>query len=120
MPKVTHFEILGSDARKSRDFYTGLFGWTIDANNPLNYGSVAPVGNGIGGGVAAVQPGASPRVTVYVEVDAIQPYLDKVAKLGGKVVLERSVVPGVVTLAFFEDPDGNAIGLRETEVPTAG
>ena len=84
MPKVTHFEILGKDGKKLRDFYGSLFGWAIDANNPMEYGIVPPTENGIGGGITASQDGSS-MVTVYVEVDAIQPYLDKAVSLGGKI-----------------------------------
>lgn len=119
MPKVTHFEILGKDGKKSRDFYAGLFGWSIDASNPMEYGIVSPEDNGIGGGISGVQEGDSPMVTVYVEVDAIQPYLDKVKSLGGTVTMERTVLPGMVTMAQFQDVDGNVIGLAESEVPPA-
>jgi predicted enzyme related to lactoylglutathione lyase len=119
MPKITHFEIIGTDGKKSREFYSGLFGWEIDANNPMEYGLVAPTENGIGGGIAGAQPGGQPMVTIYVEVDAIQPYLDKVVSLGGKVLMERTVLPAMVTMAQFQDPDGNVIGLTESEIPPA-
>jgi predicted enzyme related to lactoylglutathione lyase len=118
MPKVTHFEILGKDAAKSREFYSSLFGWSIDANNPMDYGIVAPTENGIGGGVAQAQDG-KPTTVIYVEVDNVQPYLDKAASMGGKVIMERQVIPGMVAFAQFADPDGNVIGLAESEVPPA-
>ena len=38
---VNHFEIHGTDGKKSQDFYAGLFGWSIDANNPMDYGMVS-------------------------------------------------------------------------------
>ena len=53
---VVHFEIMGKDGEKLQSYYSQLFGWEIDANNPLNYGVVqrdgnlAPDGTGIGGG----------------------------------------------------------------------
>lgn len=119
MPKVTHFEITGRDGAKSREFYGSLFGWQVDANNPMEYGIVSPNENGIGGGIAATPPGGSPMVTIYVEVDSIQPYLEKAKSLGGKVIMERTEVPGMVTFAQFQDPDGNIIGLAETAVPPA-
>ena len=119
MPKVTHFEIIGSDAKKSRDFYAGLFGWEIDANNPMDYGVIAPTENGIGGGISAPMEGGSPTTTVYVEVDSVQAYLDKAVKMGGKVVMERMVIPGMVAFGQFADPDGNIIGLHESETPPA-
>jgi predicted enzyme related to lactoylglutathione lyase len=85
----------------------------------MDYGVVSPTENGIGGGIAGVQPGGSPTTTIYVEVDRVQPYLDKAVSLGGKVIMERQVIPGMVAFAQFADPDGNVIGLAETEVPPA-
>jgi hypothetical protein len=119
MPKVTHFEIIGKDGKRSRDFYSNLFGWAIDASNPMEYGIVSPTENGIGGGISAAEPGATPSTTIYVEVDSVQPYLDKAVSMGGKVVVERQVIPGMVAFAQFADPDGNVIGLAETEIPPA-
>ena len=119
MPKVTHFEIIGRDGKKTRDFYSSLFGWEIDANNPMEYGIVSPTENGIGGGISAPAPGGSPTTMIYVEVDSVQPYLEKAVSMGGKVVMERQVLPGIVAFAQFADPDGNIIGLAETEIPPA-
>jgi predicted enzyme related to lactoylglutathione lyase len=118
MPKVTHFEIEGPDGKKLQDFYAGLFGWAIDANNPMNYGIVGANENGIGGGISTSQDG-QPHVRIYVEVDQVQPFLDKAVQMGGKVVMERTVLPGMVTFAQFQDPQGNVIGLTETGVPQA-
>jgi predicted enzyme related to lactoylglutathione lyase len=118
MAKVTHFEIEGADGKALQSFYAGLFGWKVDANNPMDYGLVEPTENGIGGGISGSQDG-KPHVTVYVEVDAIQPYLDKLVAMGGKVVIGRTVLPGMVTMAQFQDPQGNVIGLTESEIPPA-
>src|SRR5215210_6639719 len=35
---VVHFEVIGKDAEKLQRYYSELFGWEIDADNPLNYG----------------------------------------------------------------------------------
>jgi predicted enzyme related to lactoylglutathione lyase len=54
---VVHFEVIGTDAKKLQGYYSELFGWEIDANNPMNYGIVqreqnlSPDGVGIGGGI---------------------------------------------------------------------
>ena len=50
--KVVHFEICGSDGKRLRNFYTSLFGWKIDANNPMEYGIVSAEPGGIAGGIA--------------------------------------------------------------------
>ena len=41
---VTHFEVLGKDAKKLQDFYSSAFGWKIDASNPMNYGIIEAEG----------------------------------------------------------------------------
>ncbi len=46
---VIHFEIIGTDAAALQKFYGQLFGWDIDAANPLQYGSVVAAEGGIGG-----------------------------------------------------------------------
>lgn len=110
---VTHFEILGRDGKKSQDFYASLFGWNVDASNPMQYGMVAaPGGTGIGGGIAASQDGR-PTVTVYVEVADLEATLRQAEALGGKTVMPAMAVPGGPTIAQFSDPDGNVIGLTK-------
>src|SRR4051795_13731317 len=50
---VVHFEVIGSDGAKLQAFYRDVFGWSIDANNPMQYGMVsAGSERGIGGGIA--------------------------------------------------------------------
>jgi uncharacterized protein len=116
MAKVTHFEIEGPDGKKLQEYYSGLFGWTVDASNPMDYGIVSPVENGIGGGISASRDGKA-SVKVYVEVDSIDPYLEKAKSMGGKVLMERTVLPGMVTMAQFADPAGNVVGLVESGTP---
>lgn len=113
---VIHFEIIGADAGQVQSFYTSLFGWKIDANNPMKYGRVdtATPGRGIGGGIAGAMGGGGPRVTVYIEVPDIDASLAGITKAGGKVLLPRSAVPGGPTIALFADPAGNCVGLMET------
>jgi len=109
---VIHFEILGKDGKKTQQFYASLFGWNIDANNPMDYGMVsAQDGAGIGGGVAAGQDG--PMVTVYVDVADLGATLKQAEALGGKTIMPPMDVPGGPKMAQFADPDGNIIGIIE-------
>ncbi len=116
---VVHFEITGPDGGVLQKFYSKLFGWKIDASNPMQYGLVAAEEKSIGGGISGIEPGGKPRVTVYVGVDKIDPKLAEAEKAGGKTVLPRTVIPGMVTMALFTDPAGNVIGLVENEAPPA-
>lgn len=82
--KVTHFEVCGKDGKRLQEFYGSLFGWKIDANNPLQYGLVHPEEGGIGGGIAAAP---APKVTFYVGVADLAKALKQVERLGGRTVL---------------------------------
>ena len=113
---VTHFEIIGKDGKQLQDYYANLFGWAVDANNPMNYGIVsAQDGHGTGGGIGGSMDGQQNYVTVYVEVDDPQAYLDKAVSLGGQVLMPVMEIPGAgTTIAQFSDPSGNLIGLVKT------
>lgn len=116
---IVHFEIIGNDGAALQKFYSSLFGWKIDANNPMQYGLVAAEEKSIGGGIGAGEPGGKPYVTVYIGVDKIDPVLEQIKKHGGSVALPRTVIPGMVTFAQFIDPSGNMVGLVENEMPSA-
>src|SRR4051794_24026135 len=109
---VVHFEILGKDGKKAQSFYSSLFGWSIDANNPMDYGMVAAEDGHIGGGVAASQDG-KPQICIYVEVSDLDATLKQAEALGGKTVMPPTQVMEGVKLAQFSDPDGNIIGLTQ-------
>ena len=109
---VIHFEIIGKDAAGPQKFYTDLFGWQIDAGNPLKYGNVAASGGGIGGGVGPTMDGST-RTMFYVAVEDLQAKMDAAQALGGKTVMPPVDVPGGPSIAMFADPDGNLIGLMK-------
>ncbi len=110
---VVHFEVIGKDGAGLQKFYGDLVDWSIDANNPMNYGVVdTGAGNGIGGGVAQ---GEQAQVAFYVEVDDPQAYLDRIEAAGGETVVPVTVVPGMVTFAQFTDPELNLVGLVKSE-----
>lgn len=108
---VVHFEIHGKNSHEISEFYSSVFEWTVNANNPLNYGLVDTdaEGQGIGGGICASD--MAPAVLIYIQVDDPQRYLDKIEAAGGQTVLPVTEIPGAVTMAIFEDPAGNRIGL---------
>src|SRR5215210_2963628 len=114
---VVHFEIVGKDAAALQKYYSELFGWQIDSNNPVNYGMVAREGNtnsegvGIGGGVGGGPEGYEGHVTVYVEVPDVEAALAKAESLGGSRVMGPEEVPGGPELGLFNDPEGHLVGV---------
>jgi uncharacterized protein len=114
---VVHFEIVGKDADKLQDYYSELFGWEIDSNNPMKYGVVQREGNtnadgaGIGGGVGPGPEGYPGHVTFYVEVPDVEAALAKAESLGGTRMMGPDKPMEGVEIGLFNDPEGHVIGL---------
>jgi uncharacterized protein len=114
---VVHFEIIGKDGEKLSSYYADLFGWEIDANNPMKYGIVQRDGNtnaegiGIGGGIGAAPEGYPGHVTFYIEVPDVEAALAKAESLGGSRIMGPDKVTDEVEIGLFDDPEGHTIGL---------
>ncbi len=115
---VVHFEIVGKDGGKLKSYYSELFGWEIDSNNPMGYGIVQRDGNsnaegiGIGGGVTGGPDGYDGHVTFYIQVPDVEEALAKAESLGGaRVMGPETIMGGDLELGQFTDPEGHLIGL---------
>jgi predicted enzyme related to lactoylglutathione lyase len=114
---VVHFEVMGKDGAALRSFYSDLFGWEIDADNPMNYGivqrdgNVAEDGTGIGGGIGQAPEGVPGHVTFYIGVPDVEAALAKAESLGGSRVMGPEKVTPEVELGLFNDPEGHLIGV---------
>ena len=117
---VVHFEVIGKDGAALRSYYSELFGWQIDADNPMNYGmvqrdgNVSPDGTGIGGGVGQGPEGYSGHVTFYIEVPDVEAALAKAESLGGTRMMGPEQIMDTVELGQFTDPEGHLIGVVKT------
>jgi predicted enzyme related to lactoylglutathione lyase len=114
---VVHFEVMGKDAAKLTSFYSDLFGWKINADNPMNYGIVDRTENmnadgvGIGGGIGAMPEGFDGYSTFYVEVPDVEAALAKAEKLGGTRVMGPEKPMEGLEIGMFSDPEGHLIGV---------
>jgi predicted enzyme related to lactoylglutathione lyase len=113
---VTHFEINARDSKRANQFYSSLFGWSIettgDPTTGMIYGMVnTGVKMGINGGIGQTQAGGPPSVTFYVQVEDVQSHLERAVALGGRVIVPLTDVPGMVTFGQFADPEGNIVGI---------
>ena len=115
---VVHFEIIGKDGEKLQRYYGELFGWDIDASNPMKYGIVDRERNlnadgiGIGGGVAgAPMDDYDGHVTVYVGVPDVEAALARAAELGGTRMMGPDKVMEGVEIGLFQDLEGHTIGV---------
>lgn len=119
---VVHFEIIGKDPQKLREYFGELFGWQFDTSSPVaeavsepaNYGFVdriaTPDGGGIPGGVGggAGYPG---HVVFYIGVPDVEAALAEAERLGGKRQMGPERAPTGLVVGHFTDPEGNLIGV---------
>jgi predicted enzyme related to lactoylglutathione lyase len=117
---VVHFEIAGKDGPALQSFYSELFEWEIDTNNPMGYGVVtregntAPDGRGIGGGISQGPEGYPGHVTFYVEVPDVEAALSKAEGLGATRMMGPMEVMEGLVIGLFTDPEGHTIGVVKT------
>lgn len=118
---VVHFEVIGKDGQRLQSYYGDLFGWEIDANNPMNYGTVQREGNtnadgaGIGGGVGAGPEGYEGHVTFYVEVSDAEAALARAEELGGTRVMGPDQVMEGLVIGQLADPEGHVVGVVQRQ-----
>ena len=111
---VVHWEMMSQDPAKVSAFYEQLFGWKIQHRAELNYRLVETGGRGgINGGIfKPEQTGPWPgSLTMYILVDDLAAYRQRIVAAGGKICVEEQEVPGMGWLSLFTDPEGRMIGL---------
>jgi predicted enzyme related to lactoylglutathione lyase len=117
---VVHFEVIGKDGKRLQSYYSELFGWEINADNPMGYGIVdregnlSPDGIGIGGGVAGGPPGYPGHVTFYVQVPDVEASLAHAERLGGTRMMGPEEVMEGLVIGLFNDPEGHTIGVIQS------
>jgi predicted enzyme related to lactoylglutathione lyase len=112
-PQVIHFEIAGRDQVALQRYYSELFGWTINTDNPGGYGMTDPARTGIVVGVGATPDGSAGHVTGYVKVNDIDATIARATALGGSVIMPKFSPGADATLALIADPEGHVLGLTE-------
>lgn len=132
MPRPVHFEIHATEPEKLKTFYERLFGWSFTQWGDVPYwlintGDGDPMNGkphsepGIDGGMLPRQgdpaeDGAGVNsFVVTVDVPDCQAFLDKAVAEGGTVAVPRGAIEGVGWNAYFKDPDGNLVGIMESD-----
>ncbi len=114
---VTHVEWDTTDHVKLKDFLAGVFGWRFEPFGP-GYFIYSPKSPGVSVGLnqnEKAQAGTgSPNV--YIDVASIDASIEKARELGGGVAVPKTALP-FGAYAFIKAPDGNLIGLFETNQP---
>jgi predicted enzyme related to lactoylglutathione lyase len=126
MRKVVHFEIPAEDIGRAKGFYSSVFGWqlqtmpvgegeyTIVMTTPIDEQTQQPTEpGGINGGMMQ-RSQETPSPVITVDVEEIDQTLKEIEAEGGSIVTPRTPIPGMGAFAYFKDPEGNVMGLWET------
>ena len=121
--KVSHFEIPAEDVGRAKKFYHDVFGFRIDDVPDMDYSMIYTAETDDKGMLK--EPGAinggmmkrSPMVkhpVITIVVDNIDDALRRVKDSGGTVTVDKISVGDFGISAYFEDPEGNIMGLYQS------
>lgn len=116
MHNFVHIQIKVTDFKIAEKFYTNIFKWKVyslpEMDNVLFY-RVDDQNDQVGGAFFLVDkvPEES-SILLYINADNVKEKLLEIEKLGGKIVLPATPLPGENGfIARFKDPFGNIMGL---------
>lgn len=117
-------DITVSDADKLKDFYTQVFGWTVEevamedeVGSYVDYAMVDKDGNGVGGicNKRSVNKDLPSQWIVYFTVRDAQKSVETCLKLGGNILKESRNEDGEIFYALIEDPSGAVVAFMQEE-----
>jgi predicted enzyme related to lactoylglutathione lyase len=135
VPTIVHFEIPSDNLERTKKFYTDLFGWKMEkmpgtgqreywmfSTTTNDRGNSSNSGGGgeqrtVGGGMMERQMPQEP-IMIYIGVDSVTEYSNKVERLGGKVIKQKTEVPGYGWFAICTDTENNGFALWEANTNT--
>lgn len=109
---VLQFQIVSKEPEKTASFYSELFGWRIDANNPMGYRRIdTGTDKGIQGGIWPAPPQSPSFAQLFVGVDDVKGSVARAEKLGAKLLIPPTVLPEGDEMAVMHDPQGLSFAL---------
>ncbi len=120
MDSIVHFEIPADDTKRAGKFYSEVFGWQLNPVPNMEYTMVGttPIGEdgrpkepgGINGGMTK-RGGPVEHIVVTVGVQDIEATLRNIERSGGRIVSPKTPVGDMGFAAYFNDTEGNVVGL---------
>jgi predicted enzyme related to lactoylglutathione lyase len=109
---VMQFQILSKTPDETAQFYSTLFGWTINADNPMGYRQInTGSAEGIQGGIWPAPPQAPNFVQLFVAVADVRASVKKAEGLGAKLLIPPTLLPEGDEMAVMHDPQGMSFAL---------
>lgn len=111
---VINFEIASKDVKKSKAFYSKVFGWKFD-KGPHKGVHITDTGTkkGIKGFLLERGEYIPDYVSLYVEVEDIEKAISKIEKAGGSILRPKFSPDGKSELCIISDPEGHVFTLSK-------
>jgi len=120
LDKVVHFEIPVDNLERAKKFYKTAFDWALTPMPQMEYTLLNTVevdeknmpkeSGAINGGMMK-RGEAIKNVVITISVENMDEAIKKVQSLGGKIVQGKMEVPNMGITAYFQDTEGNVLGL---------
>ena len=118
--RVVHFEVPYDDAERAQSFYADVFGWGIQPMPEMQYTIVStgpatdegmPAEPGYIGGGMGQRGELLSKPVITIAVDDVNDALERIRANGGSAIGEPIPVGEMGIAAYFEDSEGNRMGL---------
>ncbi|MBV8432198.1 MAG: VOC family protein [Solirubrobacterales bacterium] len=107
-------ELHTTDLDSAQDFYSLLFGWTIERfpSDDIDYRIIKNLdGHSNGGMSASLPPGTPPSWLVYFGAEDADASVARVGELGGSTLMEPTDLGPGLRIAVVQDPQGGGFAL---------
>jgi predicted enzyme related to lactoylglutathione lyase len=104
---VMQFQMISKAPEETARFYSSLFGWKVDADNPMGYRHIhTGSAEGIQGGIWPAPPQATNFVQLFMSVEDVPASVEKAVGLGAKLLIPPTMLPEGDEMAVLHDPHG--------------
>jgi uncharacterized protein len=117
---IGRFAINADDVPRARDFYQKVFGWRFEPWGPPNFylietglEQVRAVGGLLQERRELVPNGRMIGFECTIAVEDVDETIRAIESNGGKMVTEKFLIPGVLTVAYFQDTEGNVAAISQ-------
>jgi predicted enzyme related to lactoylglutathione lyase len=124
---VNHFAIHADDLRRARLFYESVFGWRFEPWGPPDF-FLIKTGTDADPGIHGSLQKRRERVVgkgvigfeCTISVDSVEKAGAAIVEHGGKVTMQKMVIPTVGELIQFEDTEGNVVNAMRYDASIKG
>jgi predicted enzyme related to lactoylglutathione lyase len=107
---VVEWQMLVKDPEAAAAFYSGLFGWSVNADNALGYRRVS-TGGAFNGGIWPSPPEGHNLVQLFIGVSSVSESHRCAEQMGARTIVPPQKLPDGDELAIMLDPQGLPFGI---------